>query len=354
MRVLMIVQELNKDSWLRGFIADWVCALAAEVEQLHVLALELGQFQPPPNVQVYSMGKEHGKNRGREVVNFYRHLGGVIGRVDVVFSHMTPRYVWLAAPLAQLYGKPQLLWFIHPRPNREIALALRLSRWVATATEGSFPIASPKVHALGHGIDTARYAPDPSIPEQQPPLILAVGRITPIKQHHILLEALALLRDEAGLLPCRVKVVGEAAAPGDAEYQAQLIARRTDLNLPAESFDLIGALPADPLIGLTRHAALVTNLTPPGSFDKAALEGMLIGKPLLTPNPQFDDLLGSHQALLGLQRHDDPHEVAQRLHALLQLSAAQRASIGADLRQRTAAAHGLASLMQQLVALMQT
>lgn len=349
MRVLMIVQELNEQSWLRGFIADWVQALAQEVDHLHVLTLELGQFTPPPNVTVYSMGKEQGKNRRRELLNFYKYLWQTIGQVDVIFSHMTPRYVWLAAPLAFLYRKPQLLWFIHPRRNREIDLSLWCSRWVATATEGSFPIPSPKVHALGHGIDTARFSPDSAVAEQTPPLVLAVGRVTPIKFHHVLLEALGLLRDEVGTVPCRVAIVGHTAAVGDEDYQAQLLARRTELGLTANDFDLVGALNADQVVALTRQAAMVTNLTPTGSFDKAALEGMLVGKPLLTANANFDDLIAPYQTLLKLHTHDDPAEVAAKLKVLLALSPAERAQMGLTMRQRTEAAHGLSSLMKKLV-----
>jgi hypothetical protein len=53
MRVLLIVQELNEASWVRGFIADWARSLARQpqIDHLHILALELGQFTPPPECE---------------------------------------------------------------------------------------------------------------------------------------------------------------------------------------------------------------------------------------------------------------------------------------------------------------
>ncbi|MBZ0307757.1 MAG: hypothetical protein K8I82_16940, partial [Anaerolineae bacterium] len=153
MKILMIVQQLDESHWLRGFIVEWVRALAASVEHVFVLALEQGKADLPLNVTVKSMGKEKGYSRPRELVEFYRQVGQVIGSVDVIFSHMTPRYTWLAAPLAALYRKPQMLWFIHPKISLEIRAALAASRWIVTATPDSFPITSPKVHVLGHGLN---------------------------------------------------------------------------------------------------------------------------------------------------------------------------------------------------------
>ena len=348
MRVLMIVQELNETSWLRGFIVGWVRALAKHVETLYVLTLERGEANLPDNVFVQSMGKERGYNRWQELREFYRGVGRVVDQVDVIFSHMTPRYTLLAA----VYRKPQMLWFIHPRANLEIRAALILSKWVTTATEDSFPIKSSRVFPLGHGIDTDFYSPaSESITFEQIPLILAVGRVTPIKKHHVLLEAAALLRDRKQML--RITVAGGTAAPGDEAYRAELIRRRDELGLTENQFNLVGALQPLELVAMLREAAIATNLTPPGSFDKAALEAMLTGIPIITPNPAFDSLLGEYAGLLRLNMPNHAAEIADRIQTILEIPAGERRKIGLDLRERTAAAHGLDNLMQRLVALME-
>lgn len=340
MRVLMIVQEINESHWLRGFIVGWVRALAAEVEHLHVLTLAQYAADLPPNVSVYSMGKEEGKNRLRELRRFYGHLGALVGDVDAIFSHMTPRYTYLAAPFASLHHKPQLLWYTHPRHNWELQLAFRAAKWITTADLSSFPFQSPKVHALGHGIDTERFCPL-DIPLADPPMVLAVGRITPAKKHDLLLEVAARLAH------IQVVIAGAPAAAGDEAYLASLLRRRDELGLGENRFRLVGALQTDELIHVTRQTSVVTNLSALGYFDKAALEGMLIGKPVLAPNPAFSPLWGDYTDQLCLSDLH-PQTIAQSIQGILDLPLEERQEMGKALRARTAEAHSLNSLMKRL------
>ena len=349
MRVLMIVQQVDERNWLRGFTVAWIRALAAEVDHVHVLALEVSQpdVSLPDNVTVQSMGKEHGASRLRELIAFYRGLWRVIREVDAVFSHMTPRYTWLAAPLASMFRKPQMLWFTHRKVSPELRAALFCARWAVTASADSFPLQSPKVHVMGHGIDTDRFSPGSDAPDADPALILAVGRISPIKNYEVLLEAAALLRDE----PLRFAVAGQPAAPGDEAYQDKLLHQRDALGLPEDQFTFLGALATDDLIATYRRAAIVTNLSPAGLFDKAALEAMLTATPLIVTNPTFDPLLGQHRDLLHLPDETDARALAERIRAVMGLSSEERAKIGEELRERTAAEHGLARLMARITAL---
>lgn len=159
MRVLMLVQQMDERDWLRAFIVRWVGALAKHVDHLDVVTLEAGAYTVPPNVAVHSLGKERGKNRARELMAFHNNMMRLAPRADVIFSHMTPRYVLLAAPYAALFRSRQVLWYTHRNPSRQLRLALRFCWRVATAMPDSFPISSPKVRALGHGVETEFYAP---------------------------------------------------------------------------------------------------------------------------------------------------------------------------------------------------
>jgi glycosyltransferase involved in cell wall biosynthesis len=103
-----------------------------------------------------------------------------------------------------------------------------------------------------------------------------------------------------------------------------------------------------------RRAAVAVNLSPPGLFDKAALEAMLTGVPVLVANPAFDALYGDHADSFHIAGPEDVDGLAERLNALLENTAATRYAIGGHLRERAADAHSLDRLMDRLVHLFRT
>lgn len=350
LRVVMFVQKVDEADWLVGFTVAWLRALAARVETLDVITLEnrTGSDSLPTNVTVRSLGKERHVGRVAELIAFERIVGDLARRVDILFGHLTPRYTWLAAPWAARYRVPQCLWYTHRQIDRELQLALRSVRWVVTAAPNSFPLPGPKVHVLGHGIDTDYYTPSPAVALARPPLILAVGRLAAIKRHDILLEAAAVLRDRG--IAAQYIVAGGAVGAEGTQVQDALTHRIAALGL-TDRFMLAGPLNRDALLQCYRQATIVTNLSPPGLFDKAALEAMSTARPVLVSNPAFDPLLGDYQPQLRIVDPPEAVTVADHLSALLQQSPAERQIMGAALRERTQQAHGLDRLMDRLVAL---
>src|SRR5450432_2261048 len=346
MRITMFVQQVDEGDWLRAFTLAWIRGLAARVEHVDVITLEQGQAALPDNVTVYSIGKEHGYGRARELLEYYRALGRIMPGTDVLFSHMTPRYAWLAAPLAMLYRKPQLLWYTHNHDYWELRLALAACRYVTTAVSDSFPINSPKVRALGHGIDTAFFAPDPNVLCDTPPLIVHVARLMPIKHQATLLHALA------NGLEAQVAIVGAVPQGQDNAYLAELQALAKSLGV-SDRVTFTGGISAERVRELYQRATVAVNLSPPGLLDKAALESMLTGVPTIVSNPAFDSLLGDQAPLLRIANPDDVTGLTAVIRQLLALPADSRAALAQVIRARTAAQHSLDGLMDRLVELMQ-
>jgi glycosyltransferase involved in cell wall biosynthesis len=347
MRVAMLVQKVDERDWLMAFTVSWIRALAARVDHVHVITLEQREAHLPANVTVQSMGKERGYGKLRELIAFYRALGRVIGDVDVIFSHMTPRYTWLSAPFAILYRKPQLLWFVHRQVSFELRLALAACTYAVTAIPDSFPIPSEKVRAIGHGIDSDFYAPDPNCPPDNPPLIVYVARLMPIKHHETLLRTLASDKLDRSV---RAAVVGAVPAGQDPAYLPHLQDLARELGV-ADRVTFTGGLLSDAVRDLFRRASVAINLSPPGLFDKAALESMLTGVPTIVSSSAFDDLLGDHGSKLRINSPEDVEGLAAKLLTLISLSPEQRAAMGQELRERVKAAHSLDGLMDRLVTL---
>lgn len=344
MRVLMIVQLVDEQDWLRGFIVPWIRSLAAQVDHLHVLTLEKGQAALPDNVTMYSMGKELGRDRLRELAAFHQTMSRIGPEVDIFFSHMTPRYTWLAAPYAALFRKPQVLWFVHRQVSWELRLAHHAAARIVTASPESFRLQSSKVTVLGHGIDLTHFYP---ASEQAPgPVVLSVGRLSPIKNHEILIQAIAHLRDQG----CNLKVsIAGGETPENPGYAKHLQDLVRSLKLENQ-VRLLGAIPYQDIPALYREAALTVNLCPTGGMDKAVLESMACGVPALVRNKTFLPLLESYESALWCQ-HLDPQRVAAQLQGFLSQPPHWRAEVAAQLRQRIQADYSLDVLTERLVGL---
>lgn len=348
MRWLLLTRKLDPTDDRTGFMLRWVEALAARLDRLDVICQEQRTTDLPPNVRAFSLGKERGAGRAAQALALTRHLRALVPQADGVFCHMIARYALFAAPWARMHRKPLLLWYTHRQTSAELRLATALASHVLTAAPGSFPLRTPKVRVMGHGIDAAQFPPPQ--PEASPPEIVMIGRLSRIKRQDWLLRAASMVTAMPDAGPFHVRLIG-----GDVEHEPGYPTELRNLAAalePAPPVEFVGPLSHAETLSALAQSAIAVNLTPAGSFDKAALEPMFAGKPTIVTNPDFLPLLGEHVDALFLPDNAGDDALAGRLAALLALSPDERAAIGADLRARALAAHSLDGLMDRIVALM--
>lgn len=340
----------DADDPLLGFALGWLNLLATHYDAVDVITMRAGRLVLAPNVRVWSVGKERGWGEAHRATEFYRLLLWRLSAqpYSAAFAHMMPVFAAMAAPLLTARGIPMTLWYTHRARSRMLALAVRGSRRIVTAVPDSFPIATPKLRAIGHGIDTSIYQPAAAPGTGSAGAgIIQVARLMPIKRQDALIEAVAALPG------VRLTLIGDAPAGAGAEaYAARLRAQVQQLGL-GERVRFAGVLLGPRLLEACQRATLAVNLSPPGLFDKAALESMACGVPTLVANPAFAPLLGDDAPLL-LCPDPTPAELAARLGALLALSEQARHVIGQRLRARVLAQHSLASLIPRLVNVLET
>jgi glycosyltransferase involved in cell wall biosynthesis len=169
----------------------------------------------------------------------------------------------------------------------------------------------------------------------------------PIKHQETLLWALA------NGIDAQVVLVGDVPQGQNATYVENLKALACGLGIDSR-VTFAGGLPPDAVRDWYRRAAIAVNLSPPGLFDKAALESMATGTPTIVSNPAFDPLLGDHVPRLRIDSPEDVEGLAARLVAMLALAGDERRTMTADIRERVVAAHSLERLMPQLVSVLKT
>ncbi|MBI5960507.1 MAG: glycosyltransferase family 4 protein [Chloroflexi bacterium] len=351
MRWLLITRKLDPDDARTGFMLRWVEGLAARMDHLDVICQENAGPDLPANVRAYSMGKESGAGRLEQSWRLTNHLRRIIPQVDGVFCHMMPRYVWFAAPWALRYHKPLWFWYVHRQITPELRLAHRLASRILTAAPSSYPISSEKTAVLGHGIEPGLFHPADGKNNEAAPLdVVLVARLSAIKKQDMLLRAASLALARGDVPPFRVVLAG-GTVEHEPDYRAELESLAQQLD-PAPAVTLTGPLPQIEIAEQLRRCAVAVNLSPVGLFDKAALEPMFAGRPVIVGNPDFLPLLGDAAPLLSLPEGAGAAELADRLARLLRLSPEERANIGAALRERALAAHSLDGLMDRITGLM--
>jgi glycosyltransferase involved in cell wall biosynthesis len=233
-----------------------------------------------------------------------------------------------------------------------LRIASAIATRIMTSASGSFPLRSSKLSIIGQGIETSLFSPP--LAEHDPPEIVLVARLARIKRQDRLLRAASQVMARGGVGPFRVLLVG-GPVEGEPDTPAELERLAAQLD-PAPAVAFTGPLAHGQAADVIRGCALAVNLSPPGLFDKAALESMLAGKPTLVTNPDFLPLLGEAADILYLPEDADGDapvdRLADRLARLLAMSPEERAALGMPLRERALAAHALDGLMYRMVTLM--
>ena len=114
---------------------------------------------------------------------------------------------------------------------------------------------------------------------------------------------------DAGL---RLRIVGGALTADDRAHEAELRARVAARALPVE---FVGWVPLERLPAVYAGARLQLHVSRTDSMDKAVLEALASGRPTLTSNPAFRDLLRAHPALII--EDDRPEAIAAQVRAVL-------------------------------------
>ena len=350
MRLLWFNLATDIDDSILGFATRWVEAMAKRVEFIHVITMRAGRYELPENVWVYSVGKEKGYSEPKRAVEFYRHLFRILreDRIDACFSHMIPIFTVLAAPVLKAWRVSIVTWFLHPSLTWRLKLAHHLSDKMVTGFETSYPYKKDKLIVIGHAIDTDLFAPDGTSPED-PPMILCVGRLSPVKDHPTLLRASAILRRKLHK-PFRVVILGGPLSESDRAYVRQLENMVEEVGLK-DFVEFVPPMPQQELPQWYRRCTVHVNLTPTGSGDKVALEAMACGRPCLVANEGFRETVGRYADQL-LFKYASAEELAKRLEKILTMPFVKRGAMGLYLREQVIKMHSLQRLIDKLLNLM--
>jgi glycosyltransferase involved in cell wall biosynthesis len=320
MRLVFVTQQVDPQHPVLGAAVAKIRALAARVDTVDVLALRAVNGALPGNCDVSTFGARTQALRG---VRYMATLAPMIAkRPNALIAHMSPIYALLAAPLAKPLGTQLLLWYAQQTTNQLLERTERVVDAIFTVAPQSFPFASPKVRAIGHGIDVAAYA---CTPPSRGLRLLGLGRCSPVKRWEIPLRALVEVEDAELVLH------GTEAREGDAEHRRELERLAAELGV-SDRVRFGGALPHGHVPQALAACDALVNATRGGAADKAVFEAAAACRPAFASSPALAGILPAEL------RFDDASSLAERLRAF---RSADRVALGRELRERVVAEHSV-------------
>jgi glycosyltransferase involved in cell wall biosynthesis len=313
--LVFVTQHVDPEHPVLAATVPKIRALARRFEEVAVLAASAVPDVLPANCRVVTYGADSRVERGRR---YGSALDRELRRRPAgVLVHMTPLLAVLAAPLARPRGVPLLLWFTHWKRSRTLVLAERVSNAVLTVDRRSFPFASTKVVAIGHGIDLAQFQCTRREPHARLRAV-ALGRTSPAKGYETIVRA-------AALADVDLELRGPSFTDEERAERARLEALGARFEEPVPYAD-VPAL-------LFGKDVLVNNMRE-GALDKVVYEAAATCMPVLASNSGFDDVLPADLRF----RREDPDDLAGKL---VRLRDADRNAIGIGLRAAVEERHSV-------------
>ena len=317
-RLVFLTQSVDPAHPVLAATIPKIRALAERVDEVVVLAQSGDGDGLPANVEVRTFGAP---SRMQRVWRFERELARALPAGAVV-AHMIPAYVVLAAPLVRPRRTPLLLWYTHWNASTTLRAAERLATAIVSVDKRSFPLASPKVRPIGHGIDVNEFACTERTggPDLR---ALVLGRYSPAKGIETILRAIEQVEGADVLL--------HGVALNEVE-------RRHRADLERLGVPLGGAVPRAQVPDLFARSDVLINNMEAGAPDKVVYEAAAACLPVLASNPVFDELFDGYPLLF---ERDSPESLAERLRWFAGLDESERAKIGRTLRERVAQRHSV-------------
>jgi glycosyltransferase involved in cell wall biosynthesis len=347
MKLLILTQKVSKSDDVLGFMHGWISEFAKNCESVVAVCLEEGTHNLPPNVRVLSLGKEKGRSRIKYLFNFYKYIWRERGNYDAVFVHMNPEYVVLGGPFWRLWGKKVTLWYAHGFVTRSLRLAEKLVNIIFTSTVSGCRLVGDKIKVIGQGIDTEKFRAKEEKDQSDGEIfkIVTIGRISPSKDYETLIRSADLMRNQG--MNFKVDIVGGLGLTDQGSY-FDLLKKLVSEKKLESIISFVGPVSNDNILPYLHNSDLFVNMGQTGSLDKAIVEAMSAGLPILTCNEALKEVLGKYTDELMFPKKDHV-QLSAKIRSIIGLGAEQRFKLGLALRDIVVREHSLPLFIKKIV-----
>jgi glycosyltransferase involved in cell wall biosynthesis len=341
MKLLILTQKVDKEDPILGFFHSWVEEFAKNFEKVSVVCLRAGNYNLPKNVSIYPLSVGE-KNRLLKVFSFYSHIFRLRNEYDTVFVHMNPEYIVLGGLFWRILRKNIALWYTHKSVTQTLTIAEKFTHEIFTASPESFRLSSKKVHVVGHAIDTSFFK-NTNLKKNNAFKIVTVGRISPSKDLGTIIRAYG--RAHKKIPEMELYIVGGKGTESDSLYIESLkeFARKENF----KKIYFLGEKNQKEVRGILEDASIFIHASKTGSLDKAPLEAMAMGVPVLSGSEAFTNILWNFKEILAFKK-DDEDDLAHKMTVFYGLSKEEREEISKFSREFVLLYHSLPDTLSKV------
>ncbi len=283
----------------------------------------------------------------------WRYITAIVSEMRdpplAVIGHMVPLYTIVAAPFVRVRRVPLVLWYTHWKGHVVLRIAMLVCTHLTSLDVRSFPLSSPKLHGIGHGIDVDEFPCQPPVPAAGRAFrVMSLGRYSRPKKLDEMIEGVRIVRARG--VDARIDLYGTAGSQQEEEYKREL-ERLVALPEYAAFAAVGGPIPRTELPPLYAQADVVASDFI--STDKIVLEACSSCRPVLASHPAFDTLFAGIEPSLAFDR-GHPETFADAIERIVALDDEQRHAIGRRLRERVTAGHSVDTWADAILGLVET
>lgn len=348
MKLLIITQKVDINDDVLGAIHGWIKKFSEKFDFVNVICLQKGQFDLPTNIEVWSLGKEKGRqSKLKYLFRFYKYIWQLRKEYDVVFVHMNLEYVLLAGLLWRFWKKKVALWFSHKKGSflRRVAL-LFVHRLFSVSKDSFVNYKSKKFRAMGHGIDADFFKCDSARRNSEKvKKIITVGRLSPVKRCEVLVKAVRHLVRENGEENFVIEFIGSGGSEKDKEYVIQLKKMVKDFGIEKQ-IKFVGPVPNNKILTHLCEADIFISMQQIGGLGKSTLEAMSCGVLAIVCTPSLNPYLGGARDYLYYDGSFT--DLADKIKMCLNLDQGKKDELSSLMRNIVVEHHNLDNLINKI------
>ena len=310
--------------------SEVVRLLASKFTEVTVITGRLGKHSVPSNVTV--IGTNWVPGRGvQNVLSFLRIAIPIIfsRKHKVIFSHMADLQAAMIAPFARLTNKRHFLWYAHSHKSFYLSWASIWLTGIVSSTQGSCPIQSEKVNLIGQSVNPTMFPPREltSLNKNQ---LIHIGRLDRSKNIELLIQSTLEIQN---ICPnAKLTLIGSSANTESSSYFAEL-SKKYVQEIGNKSISFLPSMPRESLSAELRKCDIFIHGYK-GSLDKTLVEATMSCIPVITINPEYNNIFGTWSKLTSptlYQEYSALHsmtsiEIINELHVRLRIAKSSHSS----------------------------